>query len=237
MSVNSIIEYLLTFRFLKDGFMDDHPPSSRRERRIAARRTLILEAAARLFAEKGFHRTTTKDIAEAADVSEGTLYNYFENKDEMLMGIMTLLVDAQRVDLRLSDGLPVEARRFLMAMLQSQREMVEQKGAMLQSVLSEILVNPDLRQRYYEELTLPVLGILTGHLQARRLMGQISPVDPALVARILVGLTTGLFILEVLGDPKVTAGWEELSEAISSVLFDGVANRKDDHDPEEPVSP
>jgi AcrR family transcriptional regulator len=216
--------------------MDDHPPSSRRERRIAARRTLILDAAARLFAEKGFHRTTTKDIAEAADVSEGTLYNYFENKDEMLMGIMTLLVDAQQMSLRLSDGLPVDARRFLMAMLQSRQEMVEQKGAMLQSVLSEILVNPDLRERYYRELTLPVLGLLTGHLQARRVMGQIKPVDAALVSRILVGLTTGLFILEVLGDPMVTDGWEELSEVITSVLFDGVANRTNDHDPEEPVS-
>ncbi len=97
----------------KDRYMDDHPPSSRRERRVAARRTLILEAAARLFAEKGFHRTTTKDIAEAADVSEGTLYNYFENKDEMLMGIMTLLVDAQHMNILLSDGLPVDARHFL----------------------------------------------------------------------------------------------------------------------------
>lgn len=217
--------------------MDDHPPSSRRERRVAARRTLILEAAARLFAEKGFHRTTTKDIAEAADVSEGTLYNYFENKDEMLMGIMTLLVDAQRMDLRLTDGLPVDARHFLMAMLENRREMVEQKGEMLQSVLSEILVNPDLRQRYYQQLTLPVLGLLTGHLQARSQMGQIKPVDAALVSRILVGLTTGLFVLEVLGDPKVTTEWEELSEVITSILFDGIANRTNDHDPEEPVSP
>jgi AcrR family transcriptional regulator len=198
---------------------------------------LILEAAARLFAEKGFHRTTTKDIAEAADVSEGTLYNYFENKDEMLMGIMTLLVDAQRMDLRLTDGLPVDARHFLMAMLENRREMVEQKGEMLQSVLSEILVNPDLRQRYYQQLTLPVLGLLTGHLQARSQMGQIKPVDAALVSRILVGLTTGLFVLEVLGDPKVTTEWEELSEVITSILFDGIANRTNDHDPEEPVSP
>jgi AcrR family transcriptional regulator len=198
---------------------------------------LILEAAARLFAEKGFHRTTTKDIAEGADVSEGTLYNYFENKDEMLMGIMTLLVDAQRMDLRLTDGLPVDARHFLMAMLENRREMVEQKGEMLQSVLSEILVNPDLRQRYYQQLTLPVLELLTGHLQARSQMGQIKPVDAALVSRILVGLTTGLFVLEVLGDPKVTTDGEELSEVITSILFDGIANRTNDHDPEEPVSP
>lgn len=216
--------------------MDDHSPSSRRERRLAARRTLILEAAARLFAEKGFHRTTTRDIAEAADVSEGTLYNYFDNKDQMLMGIMSLLVENQHMSIRLSDGLPLDARQFLSAMLQNRREMVEQNGTMLQAVLSEILVNPDLRQRYYQELTLPALGLLTGHLQARSMMGQIRAVDPELTSRILIGLTTGLFILEVLGDPVVKAGWEDLTQVIESILFDGVANRTNDHDLEEPVS-
>lgn len=216
--------------------MDDHSPSSRRERHLAARRTLILEAAARLFAEKGFHRTTTRDIAEAADVSEGTLYNYFDNKDQMLMGIMSLLVENQHMSIRLSDGLPLDARQFLSAMLQDRREMVEQNGTMLQAVLSEILVNPDLRQRYYQELTLPALGLLTGHLQARSMMGQIRAVDPELTSRILIGLTTGLFILEVLGDPVVKAGWEDLTQVIESILFDGVANRTNDHDLEEPVS-
>jgi len=40
----------------------------------------------------------------------------------------------------------------------------------------------------------------------------------------------------VLGDPPVKANWEELSEVITSVWFDGVANRTINHDPEEPVS-
>ncbi len=49
--------------------------AARRERRIAARKEQILDAAAQVFAAKGFHRATTKEIAEAADVSEGTIYN------------------------------------------------------------------------------------------------------------------------------------------------------------------
>ena len=183
--------------------MDDHPPSSRRERRAAARRTLILEAAARLFAEKGFHRTTTKDIAEAADVSEGTLYNYFENKDEMLMGIMTLLVDAQHMNILLSDGLPVDARHFLRAMLQNRREMVEQSGEMMQAVLSEILVNPDLRQRYYQELAQPAIGLPTGHLQARSLMGQIRTVVSSVYGRLVFVLRMGFLFLFLLFDSRL----------------------------------
>ena len=50
--------------------MDNKPASTRRERQNAARVEQILDAAIRLFAEKGFHRTTTRDIAEAADVAE-----------------------------------------------------------------------------------------------------------------------------------------------------------------------
>lgn len=48
-------------------------PTTRRERRIAARKAQILDAAARVFAKRGLHRATTKEIAEAADVSAGTL--------------------------------------------------------------------------------------------------------------------------------------------------------------------
>src|SRR3990172_2901697 len=97
--------------------MDENPSSLRRERRIASRRPLILEAAAGLFAEKGFHRTTTRDIAEAADVSEGTLYNYFFNKDEILLGIMSMLAEATGLPEQLEQAVEVDPQAFLQSIL------------------------------------------------------------------------------------------------------------------------
>ena len=47
----------------------------------------ILEAAARIFAEQGYHGTTTNHVAEAAEVSVGTVYQYFPNKDALLVGL------------------------------------------------------------------------------------------------------------------------------------------------------
>ena len=44
-----------------------------RKQLAEARRNLILDGASMVFAEKGFHRTTTKDIAAAAGVVEGTI--------------------------------------------------------------------------------------------------------------------------------------------------------------------
>lgn len=43
-------------------------------------RTRILNAAQRLFAQKGYNGTTTKDLAQAASVAEGTLFRHFANK-------------------------------------------------------------------------------------------------------------------------------------------------------------
>jgi len=59
-------------------------------------------------------------------------------------------------------------------------------------------------------------------LHARRDLGQIRDVDLPLAVRILVALTTGLFFLEVLGDPLVRERWDELSRLITSIFFDGV---------------
>jgi AcrR family transcriptional regulator len=56
----------------------------RRERRIAARKRQILQAAAQVFAEKGFNGATTREIADIADVAEGTIYNYFDSKEDLL---------------------------------------------------------------------------------------------------------------------------------------------------------
>ena len=67
---------------------------TRRERRIATRRAQILEAAEAIFAAKGYHGATTREIAQAADVSEGTLYNYFASKRDLFVGLMTSRTDA-----------------------------------------------------------------------------------------------------------------------------------------------
>lgn len=48
----------------------------------------ILDTAIRLFAANGYHRTSTSDIATAAKVSKGLMYNYFKSKDEMLLAIV-----------------------------------------------------------------------------------------------------------------------------------------------------
>ncbi len=158
--------------------MDNKSTSTRRERQNAARIEQILDAAIRLFAEKGFHRTTTRDIAEAADVAEGTLYNYFANKDDLLFGIMQRLTESMTFDAMHTEALPTaDTREHFIALLQTYRDFQYQNASILQALLSEILANTELRQRYYQQLLEPSILALEKDLAKHSQLGQIRSVD------------------------------------------------------------
>jgi AcrR family transcriptional regulator len=55
----------------------------RKEREKERRRQQIIVAAKRVFSQKGFNKTTMEDIAKEAELSPGTLYLYFKNKEEL----------------------------------------------------------------------------------------------------------------------------------------------------------
>ena len=54
------------------------------ERLVQKRRDQMINGAVALFNEKGFHRTTTREIARAAGFSIGTLYEYIRTKEDVL---------------------------------------------------------------------------------------------------------------------------------------------------------
>lgn len=66
------------------------PEQSRKRTRdrLEQREGEILDAAARLFASHGFHATSTRRIAAAAGVSEGTVFHYFGSKNELMLAIL-----------------------------------------------------------------------------------------------------------------------------------------------------
>jgi AcrR family transcriptional regulator len=55
-----------------------------RERKKARTRRAIADAAARLFAERGYEQVAISDVARAAEVSEQTVYNYFQTKEQLV---------------------------------------------------------------------------------------------------------------------------------------------------------
>jgi AcrR family transcriptional regulator len=74
---------------------------------VTGRREELLRAAARVFAEKGFHGARISDVAEEAGVAYGLVYHYFRSKDELLetifreswgrlIGVLESIADSQK---------------------------------------------------------------------------------------------------------------------------------------------
>ena len=77
------------------SFFDQHSnkdinvgTQERKERERIEREGLILDAAERVFFSHGFEQSTMNDVAKSAELSKGSLYNYFNNKKELCIGIV-----------------------------------------------------------------------------------------------------------------------------------------------------
>jgi TetR/AcrR family transcriptional regulator, repressor of fatR-cypB operon len=68
---------------------------SRKEQEQLLHKNLIIKAAAQIFSEKGYEKTTLDEIAQLAEFSKGSLYNYFENKEDLFL--TTLEIGIQKL--------------------------------------------------------------------------------------------------------------------------------------------
>ncbi len=196
-----------------------------REQLVEARRNQILDAAAKIFAEKGFHRATTKEIAQAAGVSEGTIYNYFANKGDLVIGIITRLAKFNQLGGELAQAFQSDDRGFLTAIFSDRTGRIEQNIEMVRAVLPEILINPELRERFYQQFVLPIAKLVEQIMRTRVEAGYIRAVNVPLTVRVIQSMFVGLLILRVLGDKPLQAGWNDMPDVVTALIFDGLNPR------------
>jgi AcrR family transcriptional regulator len=198
------------------------PEDPIRRQLVEARRAQIIDAAARVFAEKGFHRATTKEIASAAGVSEGTIYNYFDSKADLLIGIMARLAELEQLDVELTQALQGDVKDFMIAIFRHRLARIQRGQELLQAVLPEVLIDPELRQRFYRQYVLRIATLMEQYVQARIELGHVRPVDVPLTVRVVQGTFIGLLILRILGDEPLQSGWDDVPEVLAALVFDGL---------------
>jgi AcrR family transcriptional regulator len=194
-----------------------------RQQLIAARRNQILDAAATVFAEKGFHRTTTKEIAQVAGVSEGTIYNYFSTKPDLLIGLMARLAEVEDLDGELVEALQGDVQDFFVAVFRNRADSMQRGQKVLKAVLPEVMVNPDLSRQFTEQFVHRISTLLEQYVHTRIEMGDIRPVNVPLAVRAVQGMFIGLIILRILGDEHLLSEWDDVPEVLGTLIFDGLS--------------
>jgi AcrR family transcriptional regulator len=193
-----------------------------RELLAAARRGQILEAARRVFAERGFRRATTREVARAAGISEGTIYNYFEDKDALLMALLEELNETERRAEDFEEGMASDFRGFLEVYLRRRMSLIWQNREVFRVVLSEMLVDAGLRETYLRRVVEPTMKIGEENFRARAERGEVWATDAPLAVRAVAGAVLGVLVLGLLGDEEIGSRWDEVSDVLAGLLLHGL---------------
>lgn len=187
---------------------------------IAARKNQILDAAAVVFADKGFHPTTIKDIAKRAGIADGTIYNYFESKTALLLAIF----ERMKASVIQDNPPPVltapDTRTFIRNFVALPFIAMQQDNfALFRVIVSEMMVNEELRVLYYQQILAPALHIAENYFSIQL---SIPEVKIRLVVRVISGMMLGLMIEHILGDEILARHWEQLPDLITDLLLNGI---------------
>ncbi len=198
---------------------------------VRARREQIVEAATRVFAEKGFRRATTREVAREAGVSEGTIYNYFEAKDDILMAILHRLNETERRAEDFEEGTASDFQGFLEQYLRRRMSLIWENREVFRVVLSEMLVNAELREPYLRRVIKPTMRIAEESFRSRMEQGEVRQTDAPLAMRSVAGAVLGLLVLGLLGDEEVGSRPDEVPAVLAGLLAHGLdATEGDGHE-------
>jgi AcrR family transcriptional regulator len=189
---------------------------------VAARRTQILDAATRVFASKGFNRATIRDVAQDAGVADGTIYNYFANKTDLLFGLLDRLNDTERRPASLALAAEASFADYFRAYVRERVEALWSNADLFRAVLPELLANPELRARYYDEVIAPTMALGEAAFEGLAASRMMRDLDLPLSMRIVAGSLVGLMVLQLLGDETLAARWREIPDALADLLLPGL---------------
>lgn len=196
-------------------------PVSHRERQREAKRNAVLQAAAQLFNERGFHATSLDDIAARLNVTKPTLYYYVKNKDEILLQCVRQGLDMMLEGIEASRAAGGKAIDQLMTCMQVYARIVTMDFGMCLIRVGDEQVPPESRK----ELRRLKSAI---DQEFRRLVaegvaeGSIQPCDPKITAFVIAGALSWIGRWYQPGG-EYTA--EQVAQQCIATLCDGVLRR------------
>ncbi|MEY2422092.1 MAG: hypothetical protein QOI95_2159 [Acidimicrobiaceae bacterium] len=175
---------------------------SRAEQRDQTRARL-LDAAEKVFVERGFHAASVEEVAEEAGYSKGAVYSNFENKDELFLAVLERRVDSRALAIEsgVSPDQPIgeqaaqAGNAFLEVFFQQ-----SQWSLLLMEFGTHAVRHPELRERFAarsRRMRAAMAELIDTHLTALGLRAPISNDD---LATILFALGDG-FLMTKLTDP------------------------------------
>ena len=196
-------------------------PSAQTDR--VEKKTQIARAAVKVFAESGIARAKMIDVARAAGVGKGTIYEYFRSKDDLFEYAVKHFFESISEDLTVALSLETDPARQLETLIRTTFESIRKAGPEAHIML-EIWAEGvrsgvdyfDLAAMYSDYRTL-IAGIITAGIEK----GQFRAVDPLLTGASIIAALDGLLLQWILLEDAFDLG--DVAGQLIDLTMNGLA--------------
>jgi AcrR family transcriptional regulator len=194
------------------------------------RKLQILRIAVGLFSQKGFGGTTTKEIAQAAGVSEAMVFRHFATKQELYSAILDHKAcsgDSMNPEQMVAEALKQKDDRAVFEQLAlGALNHHECDPEFQRLLLHSALEGHELAEMFFEKFVRRVYELLGNYLEERQRDGAIVRIDPAIVVRSFIGMIIHHSLNNNLWDPNrrlLKISNEDAAKHFTDILLNGIS--------------
>jgi AcrR family transcriptional regulator len=207
------------------------------------RKLQILRVAVSLFSQRGFGGTTTKEIAQAAGVSEAMVFRHYATKQELYTAILDHKAcsgDSMNPEQMVAEALKQKDDRAVFEQLAlGALNHHECDPEFQRLLLHSALEGHELAEMFFEKFILRVYALLGGYITERQRDGAMVKMDPLIVVRSFIGMIIHHSLNNNLWDPNrrlLKISNEDAAKHFTNILLNGISTR-DESKPKKSIEP
>ena len=191
------------------------------EDNLSTGRQRILEQAQRLFAMRGYHGASIRDIAQASGLSNASLYYHFGNKQNLYFEVIKSYIAEVAQQLQEAGAVEGSYRQRLTRMANAYAEIIVESQSAIHNLLRDLTqfgreeirhLLPDARRR--------IQSTIAAVLEEGIAAGEVQQVDSYRVGVLLLGMISSLAALRIYGEVAETMA--EDMDLVIGTLFEGI---------------
>ncbi|MCD2348205.1 TetR/AcrR family transcriptional regulator [Clostridium guangxiense] len=195
----------------------------------------ILDAAIKIFSEKGYNAATTSEISKEAGIAEGTLFRYFKNKKTLLAKIVILSsktigknIIARRLGKLIEKNKDKDLKEILKLIMLDRIDLLEKNKELFKIVFTEIQYQDDLKEAFKENIILVGKDILFDYIDKSKLKDLFKDVDPMVVGRTMIASVFAYVVQSTVFPELITISKEQQVDEMVEVFLNGIVRKGDE---------
>lgn len=195
----------------------------------------ILDAAIKIFSEKGYNAATTSEISKEAGIAEGTLFRYFKNKKTLLAKIVILSsktigknIIARRLGKLIEKNKDKDLKEILKLIMLDRIDLLEKNKELFKIVFTEIQYQDDLKEAFKENIILAAKDILFDYIDKSKFKDLFKDVDPMVFGRTMIASVVAYVVQNTVFPELITISKEQQVDEMVEVFLNGIVRKGDE---------